>query len=73
MKEQNKNYMTVSQFADHCKGAWPATEGAIRAIILEANRGNNNFQSAFIKVGRRVLVDVEDFWRCVTGMRGFKK
>jgi len=24
----------------------------------------NGFETAFIKVGKRVLIDVEEFWRC---------
>ena len=69
----SKNLMTVRQFVESCAGAWPASEGTVRALILDAKRGENNFQSAFLRIGRRVLVNPENFWRCVHGMKGFKK
>ncbi len=63
MKKEN-NLLTVSQFLDKHHEAWPS-HGALRSIIFKAKRGKNKFQSAFIRVGRRVLVDSDQFWRCV--------
>lgn len=55
--------LTVKKFCEKYPG-WP-TEGALRAIILDANWGKNHFQLAFKRVGRRVLVDELAFWECV--------
>ncbi len=58
--------VTVKQF---CKpGKWPS-ESALRAIILGASWGENKFQPAFKRVGRRVLVNEAEFWRCVDRMQ----
>jgi hypothetical protein len=63
--ENAKKYLTVKQFVEANAGGWPASESAIRAIILDASWGKNNFQSAFKRVNRRVLVDPIEFWKCV--------
>ena len=57
--------LTVRQFVESCKGAWPSSEGTIRALILDARWGKNQFQKAFKRVNRRVLVDPTAFWECV--------
>lgn len=58
------NYLTVKQFCEKYKGKWPS-QSALRAIILDANWGQNNFKEAFIRIGRRVLIDENKFWECV--------
>lgn len=60
-----KKLLTVRQFIDSCAGGWPTSEGTIRAIILDAAWGKNKFQTAFKRVNRRVLIDPEEFWKCV--------
>lgn len=45
---------------------WPSPS-ALRAIILDAP--TNGFATAFIRVGRRVLIDVAEFWRIVQAKR----
>ncbi len=65
--------LTVRQFLQTCEGGWPSSEGAIRAIILDAAWGKNNFQTAFKRVNRRVLVDPAEFWRCVERMQEGRK
>jgi hypothetical protein len=63
------NLQTVKQF---CEGKpWPS-EGALRAIILDASWKENDFQSDFIRIGRRVLVDPIEFWKCIEKSRGKK-
>jgi hypothetical protein len=57
-------YYTVAQFAKKQEGKWPS-EGALRALILGAGRGENNFLPAFIRINRRILIDEEKFWECV--------
>ncbi len=65
-----KELFTIKQF---CKpGRWPS-ENAIRALILDASWGKNNFQKAFIRVNRRVLVDPIEFWTAVSLMQKEKK
>lgn len=65
MKANETRYLTVTQFIKVYEGRWPSSESALRAIILNADLGKNNFQLAFKRVGRRVLVDEAGFWRCV--------
>lgn len=51
---------TVRQFC--LKYTWPS-ESALRALIL--NSEINGFQSAFVRVGRRVLVNVPSFFQII--------
>ncbi len=62
--------LTIKQFCK--KDKWPS-ESALRAIILDADWGKNKFQSAFLRVGRRVLVDVNEFWKCVYRLKEEQK
>lgn len=64
-ERENPIYMTVRQFVESRKGLWPASDSAVRAIIMSSTNGTNNFQKAFKWMGRRVLVDVNEFWACV--------
>lgn len=66
MPNELSKYLTVRQFCEKC--SWPS-ESALRAIILGASWGENEFQTAFKRVGRRVLVDVNEFWLCVDRMQ----
>lgn len=61
--------LTVKQFVESCKGAWPQSEGTVRTIIFKAQWGENNFKSAFKRVNRRVLIDPIEFWACVARMQ----
>lgn len=51
--------LTCKQFCEMQK--WPSM-GALRGIIRRSDK--NGFKSAFKRVGRRVLVDNEEFWKC---------
>lgn len=68
MKTIDREEMTVKQFIDSRKGRWP-TESALRSIILHSQWGRNNFQNAFIHVGKRVLIRPSEFWKCVDAMQ----
>lgn len=57
-------YLTVKQFCE--RHEWPSENG-MRAYIFK--REENGFRSAFLKVGRRVLVDEEEFFRCLEGLK----
>lgn len=57
--------LTVKQFIEKRNGSWPS-EPALRAIILDASWGKNNFGTAFKRIGRRVLIDPVEFWRIIT-------
>jgi hypothetical protein len=46
---------------NECHG-WPP-QGGLRHLIFHAE--SNGFKSAFKRVGRRVLVDEAEFFRCV--------
>lgn len=63
-----KKLLTVKQFSKPRDCGWP-TESALRALILDAAWGRNNFQKAFVRVNRRVLIDPIEFWRCVDQMQ----
>ena len=63
---------TVHQFIVKLNGSWPS-ESALRAIILDAAWGRNNFQKAFVRVNRRVLVDPIEFWKAVDCMQEDQK
>ncbi len=65
-KLNERKFFTVKQFCR--RGQWPS-ESALRTLILDAAWGENKFQSAFKRVGRRVLVDEIEFWRCVDRMQ----
>jgi len=58
-----KVYLTLKQFAiEHSRRGWP-TWDALRNIHFR--RKTNGFETAFIKVGAKVLVDLDEFWYCV--------
>lgn len=61
MSKEDKRFLTVSQF---CKefNPWP-TEAGLRTIIFYSHE--NGFNTAFRRVGRRVLVEVDTFWEIV--------
>ena len=62
MKPQ-KILVTINQFIElHRQRGWP-TYGALRNIHWR--RKALQFEPAFLKVGRRVLIDVDEFWACV--------
>ena len=42
--------------------AWPPA-GGLRHLIFNAE--NNGFKKAFKRIGRRVLVDEQEFFKCV--------
>ncbi len=62
MEELKDNFLTVRQFCE--KYPWPG-ESALRAIIFDAARKENNFQKAIVRIGRRVLISDKIFWQIV--------
>lgn len=69
MSKKENRLLTIRQFVESCDGSWPSSEGTVRAIIFDANRKKNNFQTAFKRFNRRVLVDPIEFWKCVDRMQ----
>lgn len=60
--------MSKVTVADYCAShSWP-TEGGLRWLIF--NRKVNGFDSAFIKVGRRILIDLDRFDKCLDEVNG---
>jgi hypothetical protein len=58
------NLRTVQQVAE----AYPAfTEGGLRWLIFNAEE--NGFSSAIVRVGRRVLIDLEELDRWIDARR----
>jgi hypothetical protein len=68
LSEHTRHLYTVKQFIAKQNGSWPS-ESALRAIILDAAWGKNNFQAAFKRVNRRVLIDSDEFWAAVDRMQ----
>jgi len=60
MQEKLPNIIPVTNWNDHFE--WPSI-GGMRHLIFYAD--TNGFASAFKRVGRRVLVDVDRFWSIV--------
>lgn len=59
-REPQNHIFTIKQFA-HLY-AWP-TEASIRSIFYK--RHENGFEDAFIRMGRRILIDEKVFWECL--------
>lgn len=59
-RESAPKFLTVDQFCRQFP--WPTT-GGLRHLIFNAE--SNGFAPAFKRVGRRVLVDQDVFWRIV--------
>lgn len=68
MVAETTQLLTIRQFCDKHRGAWPS-EGALRAIILDASWGKNNFQPAFKRINRRVLICEKTFWTILESMQ----
>jgi len=71
MESIESKLYTVKDFCAK-QPSWPS-ESALRALIIGAAWGENKFQSAFKRVGRRVLVDEAEFWLCVEHMQSEPK
>ena len=52
-----KRYWTVTQFCAYY--AWP-TKAGMRFRF--ANRKENGYDEAFLRDGRRIIIDVDRFW-----------
>jgi len=64
-------HLTVKEFAKKCEElkCWPHSESAIRKIIYDSTLGLNNFSSAIIKGGKRILIDEEKFWKILKSQK----
>lgn len=62
-KDIENKFYTVKDFCR--KNPSYPSESALRALISDAKWNQNKFQSAFKRVGRQVLVDEQEFWKCV--------
>lgn len=60
---------TVREFAEknQAQGTWPSTQSAIWA--LRAGSPQNGFGSAFLNVGRRVLIYEDRFWEAIAELQ----
>lgn len=67
MASKESKLYTVRDFCEK-NPSWPSVS-ALRAIILGASWGENEFQTAIKRVGRRVLIDEDEFWGCVDRMQ----
>ncbi|MFP3859216.1 MAG: hypothetical protein ACLFUW_00190 [Bacteroidales bacterium] len=60
MKPQ-KVYLTIKQFIEEYRQTGWITYGSIRYLY----RNKPEFNSAFKKIGKRILIDVNEFWDVV--------
>lgn len=63
-----KKLIPVPKWNEHHD--WPPL-GGLRHLIFNSDK--NGFGSAFLRVGRRVLIDENEFFRCVERMNGGEK
>lgn len=63
-----KNYMSVETF---CKKYLFIPTGGMRHLIF--NRGENGYETAFKFMGRKVLIDVDEFFRIIDETSKLKK
>jgi hypothetical protein len=56
-EENSKVFLTCRQFNE--KYPWPS-ESALRAIIQDAAK--RGFSKAFVRYGRRILINPNEFW-----------
>lgn len=54
-------FVTIKQFT--LLYPWP-TEHGLRNLRKHAQ--TNGFDTAFVNVGKRILIDVNEFWNCVS-------
>lgn len=59
-----RNLNTISQFVESNPAFCPT---AIRSLI--ANRTKNGFADVVVKIGRRVYIDLDEFWRWAEKVR----
>ena len=56
----NKIFLTLKQFSQLYK--WPTYRGVVRIYTLRKEKG---YDTAFLREGRRILVDVNEFFDCL--------
>jgi hypothetical protein len=66
-KQPSSRLIPVPDWNKH--HAWPPL-GGLRHLIF--NEHTNGFASAFKRVGRRVLIDEAEFFRCIERQNGGK-
>lgn len=57
--------LTIKNFVKKYEGGWPHSEITVRNIAYKASVGKNHFKNAFMRIGKRVLVNEKEFWKCV--------
>lgn len=65
MHNANTRFIPVTKWNDF--HPWP-TNGGLRHLAF--HRDTNGFREAFVKVGRRLLVDEAKFFECVRRVGG---
>ncbi|MGZ8159768.1 MAG: hypothetical protein ACXWT4_13270 [Methylobacter sp.] len=66
-KQSSSRLIPVPDWSKH--HAWPPI-GGLRHLIF--NEKTNGFASAFKRVGRRVLIDEAEFFKCIERQNGGK-
>lgn len=55
--------LTINNFIEEHKSF--ASHGGIRHLIFQSHNNQNGFQTAFKRIGSRVLIDENEFFQCV--------
>jgi hypothetical protein len=58
--EAKEIYIPLSHWANYYK--WPTLSGMRNRFYL---RKKNGYETAFMKEGKRVIVKVNEFWKCL--------
>jgi hypothetical protein len=66
--EPHKIYFTMRQFAQSYP--WPTFHGLRRIYKMRKDKG---FEKAFLKSGRRIIIDVNVFWDCLHSIQNKEK
>ena len=68
MNNQNlpTRLLTIKNFVEEHKSF--ASHGGIRHLIFQSHDNKNGFKTAFKRIGARVLIDENEFFKCVERM-----
>ncbi len=64
LKTNRSQMLTLKQFAE--KNPWPSA-GTLRNLFYASKR--NGLEKAFVKIGRRIIVDEEVFFQLIRAKR----
>lgn len=66
----NKVYLTIKKFCEEYRSTGWVTYDSLRYIIR--NENTNGFKNAIVRIGKRILIDTNEFWDIVEQKKGDK-